>query len=84
VFPGLAAANRRERGVREAIKTVAIYLGNTPAVCRASYVDPRVIDRYHASVTIAPTLHQIDEPDLADRAVRRRIPGAVLDLLGDR
>ena len=29
-----------------AIRTVAAYLGNTPAVCRASYVDPRVIDRF--------------------------------------
>ena len=38
----------RDRAVSAAIKTVAAYLGNTPAVCRASYVDPRVIDRYHA------------------------------------
>src|SRR5207253_8715264 len=42
-----------ERAVRRAMKTVSDYLGNTPAVCRASYVDPRVIDRYHAGVTIA-------------------------------
>jgi DNA topoisomerase-1 len=74
----------RERAVREAIKTVAAYLGNTPAVCRASYVDPRIIDRYHAGVTIAPTLEQIDGPDLADRAIRRRIEEAVLEMLGDR
>jgi DNA topoisomerase I len=73
----------RERVVREAIKTVAAYLGNTPAVCRASYVDPRVIDRYHAGVTIAPTLEQLDGPDLADRGVRARIETAVLELLGD-
>jgi DNA topoisomerase-1 len=73
----------RERAVREAIKTVAVYLGNTPAVCRASYVDPRIIDRYNAGVTIAPTLEQIDGPDLADRAVRGRIETAVLELLGD-
>jgi DNA topoisomerase I len=46
----------REREVSEAIKTVANYLGNTPAVCRASYVDPRVIDRYHAGATIAEAL----------------------------
>ena len=31
----------REREVKRAIATVAAYLGNTPAVCRASYVDPR-------------------------------------------
>ncbi len=73
----------RERVVREAIKTVAAYLGNTPAVCRASYVDPRIIDRYHAGVTIAARLEQIDGPDLADRAVRARIETAVLELLGD-
>jgi DNA topoisomerase I len=73
----------RERAVRAAIKTVAAYLGNTPAVCRASYVDPRVIDRYQDGVTIAPTLEHLDGPDLADPAVRTRIERAVLDLLGD-
>ncbi len=34
----------REREINQAIKTVAAYLGNTPAVCRAFYVVPRVID----------------------------------------
>jgi hypothetical protein len=28
------------------------YLGNTPAVCRASYIDPRVFDRYLSGWTI--------------------------------
>jgi DNA topoisomerase-1 len=62
----------RERTVREAIKTVAAYLGNTPAVCRASYVDPRVIDRYHAGVTISATLEALSSstPELADPRVR--------------
>ncbi len=45
-----------EREVKQAIKTVAAYLGNTPAVCRASYVDPRVIDRFQAGVTIAAAI----------------------------
>ena len=73
----------RERAVSTAIKTVAAYLGNTPAVCRASYVDPRVIDRYHAGVTIAPTLERLRGPDLADARIRRRIERAVLELLAD-
>jgi DNA topoisomerase I len=75
----------RERNVREAIKTVAAYLGNTPAVCRASYVDPRVLDRYHAGTTIARTLAGIpaDGPDLADTRVRRRVEAAVLELLAE-
>lgn len=87
----LATADRqasraaRERTVSRAIKTVAAYLGNTPAVCRASYVDPRVIDRYHAGVTIAETLDTLpsDGPDLADARLRRRIEANVLELLAD-
>src|SRR5207247_172473 len=79
----------RECTVRAAIKTVAAYLGNTPAVCQASYVDPRVIDRYHAGVTIAETLDDVPKsgPDLADARVRGRIEAAVVELLagtGDR
>lgn len=75
----------RERAVTSAIKTVAAYLGNTPAVCRASYVDPRVIDRYHAGATIGDTLQALPsgEPDLADTRVRRRVESAVLELLAD-
>jgi len=75
----------RERAVRQAIATVAAYLGNTPAVCRASYVDPRVIDRFHAGATIAETLDRplSDAPDLADARVRRRVERAVLALLAD-
>jgi DNA topoisomerase IB len=74
---------RRERAVSAAIKTVAAYLGNTPAVCRASYVDPRVIDRFKAGATIAPALGASSDggPDLARPRVRRRVESAVLDLL---
>jgi DNA topoisomerase-1 len=81
-----ASRTQRERTVRSAIETVASYLGNTPAVCRASYIDPRVIDGYHAGVTIAATLGGLsaDGPDLANGAVRKRIEGAVLELLGER
>jgi len=32
--------------VTRAVKEVAQQIGNTPAVARASYIDPRVIDRY--------------------------------------
>src|SRR3954449_10849648 len=34
----------RRRAVTRAVKEVAGHLGNTPAVARASYIDPRVID----------------------------------------
>jgi DNA topoisomerase IB len=73
----------RERMVAGAVRTVADYLGNTPAVCRASYVDPRVIDRFLAGVTIAPWLEggQRAGPDLARPRVRRKVEQAVLALL---
>lgn len=34
------------------VREVAADLGNTPAVCRASYVDPRVVDRWERGETI--------------------------------
>jgi DNA topoisomerase I len=41
-----ATRTGRKRAITRAIKEVAHYLGNTPAVARASYIDPRVFDRY--------------------------------------
>lgn len=38
--------SRAERNVREAVKRTAAALGNTPAVCRRSYIHPAVIERY--------------------------------------
>ena len=71
-----------EREVKQAIKTVAAYLGNTPAVCRASYVDPRVIDRFQDGVTIAEAIGRAG-PDLGKARVRARVEKAVLELLAD-
>ncbi|HET8797414.1 MAG TPA: DNA topoisomerase IB [Thermoanaerobaculia bacterium] len=36
----------RKRRVRKAIAATAEQLGNTPAVCRASYICPRLLDEY--------------------------------------
>lgn len=49
------------------MKEVAEELGNTPAVARASYVDPRVVEGYEAGLTIAAG---------ARRAKRTRDPAA--------
>lgn len=40
--------------ITRAVDRVSEALGNTPAVCRASYVDPRVLDRYRDGATIRP------------------------------
>ncbi|HET7418026.1 MAG TPA: DNA topoisomerase IB [Solirubrobacterales bacterium] len=41
-----------KRAIKRAVDAVSDALGNTPAVCRASYIDPRVLDRYRDGVTI--------------------------------
>lgn len=60
----------RMRSVRQAYVTVSEELGNTPAVARASYVDPRVVDLYHDSVSIADLLPR---PNGAVRPVERAV-----------
>ena len=76
----------RKRAVKRAIDEVAVYLGNTPAVCRASYIDPRVFDAYDARLTIRPALEHVAERlrpgelPIHQPALER----AVLDLIGAR
>ncbi len=48
--PRSQAAGKRVTAA--AVKSVAKALGNTPAVCRRSYIDPRVFDRYRDGATI--------------------------------
>ena len=51
----------RRRAVTRVTQEVAHYLGNTPAVCRASYIDPRVIDLFESGTTIRPDLLRLGE-----------------------
>lgn len=56
---------KRKRAVSHAMKDVSELLGNTPAVARASYVDPRVLQKYERGDVI-PTA-----PAKRERAVRK-------------
>ncbi|MBD7994932.1 DNA topoisomerase IB [Arthrobacter sp. Sa2CUA1] len=49
--PG-ATKRERERAVAATIRAVAERLGNTPAVARKSYVDPRIVDRFRSGEVI--------------------------------
>jgi DNA topoisomerase IB len=70
----------RKRAVARAVKEVAHYLGNTPAVCRASYIDPRVFDRFDSGLTIEPALSEIGYGgDMG--SLHGRVEEAVLDLI---
>ena len=71
----------RKRRINESVRVVAELLGNTPAVARRSYIDPRVFDRYLSGWTIAGALERIPDLDAADDRVRTRVERAVVDLL---
>jgi DNA topoisomerase IB len=63
--PTSKTARRREEAA--VMRAVADELGNTPAVARRSYVDPRVITGYEQGITIAAALR---------RTKRQRTPEA--------
>ena len=72
----------RKRIANRAIKRTAKFLNNTPAVCRASYIDPRVFDRFESGDTIAPGLERIvRSADPGKFPDREKIEAAVLRLL---
>ncbi|MEP9384794.1 DNA topoisomerase IB [Nocardioides sp. KR10-350] len=50
--PGESKASRK-RAISGAMREVAEFLGNTPALARRSYVDPRVVSAYEEGRTIA-------------------------------
>jgi DNA topoisomerase-1 len=76
----------RKRAVARAVKEVSHYLGNTPAVCRASYIDPRVIDAYNGGLIIRGVLEQVGDTDEPGELPihQRVVEGAVLDLICER
>lgn len=68
--PPPSSARARRRVVAAVVSDVAEELGNTPAVARSSYIDPRVVDLWERGLTIGRTRTQ--------HGAERK----VLDLLG--
>jgi DNA topoisomerase IB len=72
----------RKRAEVRAVKEVAGYLGNTPAVARASYIDPRVVALYEQGITIAPALRDLGkDAEFGDMATHGAAEQAVIHLL---
>jgi DNA topoisomerase IB len=71
----------RERHIKRAVRAVAELLGNTPAVARRSYIDPRVFDCYLSGRTVSSAVQDIDDLDVSSDRLRNRIERAVLELL---
>ncbi len=89
---GLAVSERTvtfptaaKKAVTWVVRDVSEYLGNTPAVCRSSYIDPRVIDLFYDGITIAPDLERLGEgASFGQLAFQGEIEAAVIDLLRGR
>lgn len=71
----LGSEAQRKRAVKSVVDDVAAHLGNTPAVARSAYIDPRVIDGFVAD-------------DVAEGALRTKslpkLEAEVLDLISRR
>jgi DNA topoisomerase IB len=82
VSEGAVTAAARRRAIARVCQEVAGYLGNTPAVARASYIDPRVISLYERGRTIASSLAGLGkETTFGDLATAGHAERAVLRLL---
>ena len=74
-------AAARKRAVSRAMQEVSAYLGNTPTVARASYVDPRVVDLFEDGTTIEPILEEVGGGVFGEPATHGAVEAAVLHLL---
>jgi DNA topoisomerase I len=67
--------------VKEMLAEVADHLGNTPAVARSSYVDPRVVTQYEGGRTVKQAVGRHGD-DLNDEDTREALERSVVRLLG--
>lgn len=69
-----ASKTARKRAVAAVMREVAAYLGNTPALARSAYVDPRVVDAYDEGRTIRAAVRRTyDDPDQRQGALERAV-----------
>ncbi|PXY27367.1 DNA topoisomerase IB [Prauserella muralis] len=71
----------RRRAVAAVMREVAEELGNTPAVARRSYVDPRVVTAFEEGRTVWGTLRRTRGGALTDDRERERVERAVARLV---
>jgi DNA topoisomerase I len=80
VEDGGESETSRKRAVASVVKDVAEHLGNTPAVARSAYIDPRVVERFERDDTVEDALSGIDIEDL-EEGIPEELEAAVLDLI---
>ena len=78
-------AAQAKKNVVEAIKAVAKQLGNTPAVCRKSYVHPAVLEAYLAgNISAEAAKEELEEKIAEHEHALRQEELVLLDLLEQR
>ena len=81
---GWESESEAKRHVVEAVKQVAASLGNTPAVCRKSYIHPAVIEAYCDDPAINAVWDRTKEAIVAEHGSLDPDEAAVLQLLRER
>jgi DNA topoisomerase IB len=82
-----AASQRISRREQAAVmRQVSEALGNTPAVARASYVDPRVVTGYEQGMTIASATRKaaMGGPERAQETLEKATRNLILRIQSDR
>jgi DNA topoisomerase-1 len=65
--------SRRKKAVAAAMREVAEHLGNTPAIARSSYVDPRIIDLYEDGITVRADHRKVAPGAPMSRTLERQV-----------
>lgn len=64
---------QRKKSVAAAMREVSEHLGNTPAIARSSYVDPRVVDQFRDGVTVGAAHRRVRPGAAVSRALEREV-----------
>ncbi|MGI8926940.1 MAG: DNA topoisomerase IB [Tepidiformaceae bacterium] len=83
-FEAFDSEVQAKRNVVRAIESVAERLGNTPTICRKSYVHPAVIDAYLEGITLSALRQRAEDELTTSLATLLPEEAAVLALLNAR
>ena len=83
-FEAVDSAARRKKNVKAAIESVAKRLGNTPTICRKSYVHPHVLETYLDGTLLETLKHEVEEELCEDADQLEPEEAALLGLLSRR
>lgn len=73
---------KQKQAIAQAMRDAAEQLSNTPTVAKASYVDPKLVDRYRAGQTIDP--HRIPSAEAEVRSLLYEGPDVPIVQPGER